>query len=130
MLDYILFQLVPLIHTWFDVPHIKLQHTLASWTALESLIRTINLSDLHGLQTSTIIDGLKDLFVKSQGLIGVIVHLHHCKDISQSLNPNSNWPVSKIGFLASLYWIVILVNNFVEIISNDSGHFDKTLKVK
>lgn len=79
-------------------PHVILEYALANRGVFIALVWPLLLCLLTRCSESSIIDGLKYCTVEMFSLSTVKGVPHQDESISQSLHPNSNGPVAKVGF--------------------------------
>ena len=91
---------------------------------------TVLLSEFATLETGSIVDGLEDLSVEVESFWSIEVDSHDCKSVSQSLDTDSNWSVSHIRVLGFLDWVVVDVDNLVQISDDLSCDLDQIVKVE
>lgn len=55
---------------------------------------------------------------------------HHLEDVSETLHTDTDGTVPQIAIFCFFNRIIVAVNDFVKVTSNNSGDFDKSLEVK
>ena len=76
------------------------------------------------------VDSLEDLLIDLVGTILLEGDLHHQEGVSKTLDANTNWSVSHVGFLCLSARIVVVVDNSVKVLGDNLGDFVKLFKVK
>ena len=76
------------------------------------------------------VDSLEEFLVESLGLIAFELDLQDLQCICQPLDTDTDGPVSTVRPLRLLTWVVIFVDDSVQVPGNDFGHFVQLLEVE
>merc|ERR1719234_2298705 len=88
-------------------PHVVLQLALRHRAAFIGGVGSLNFSKLARGFQSTVVDSLKDLFVKQARLFRLKGQPHENVSISKALNTNSNWSVSHVAVPSLLHRVEV-----------------------
>merc|ERR1719234_626957 len=86
-------------------PHVVLQLALRHRTAFIGGVGSLHFSKLARGFQSTIVDRLKDLFVKQTRLFRLKRQPHEDVSVSKALDTDSNRPVSHVAVPSLLHWV-------------------------
>lgn len=112
-----------------DTPKIELELTLTRWGALESRVRAFFYCKLVRSLDSGVVDGLKDLLVELTSRCRVERQTKSHEGIGETLHTDTDRPVTHVGVLGFLYWVVVDVNDLVQVASYSLGDGVQLLKV-
>lgn len=76
------------------------------------------------------INGLMNQFVDFDGSFIFKGDLHDLESVSQALNANSDGPVSEVGFLSLCHWVIVDIDNLVEVLGDSLADRVKGFVVK
>lgn len=131
ILDHILAQAIPVVSgsVRFLVPEVELEESFAQGRTLKGRVRAFNLAQLHAGLHCCVIDSLKDHGIELECLLMFERYLECEEHISQSLNTDANGTMTEVGVLGLDNWIVVPVNDHVQVSCNDLGHLVELCKV-
>merc|ERR1719234_2437287 len=112
-----------------NTPHVILQLALRHWAAFIGGVGSLNFSKLARGFQGTVVDSLKDLFVKQASLLRLKRQPHENVSVSKALDTNSNRPVSHVAVPRLLNGVEVHLNDLVQVLRCHLGHLLKALKV-
>merc|ERR1719180_715716 len=112
-----------------NTPHVVLQLALRHRAAFIGGVGSLNFSKLTRGFQGTVVDRLKDLFVKQARLFRLKRQSHKNVSVSEALDTNSNRPVSHVAVPSLLHWVEVHLNDLVQVLRRHLGHLFQTLKV-
>merc|ERR1719424_1707877 len=112
-----------------SAPKVKLQLSLARRRASICFIGPIALSKLAGCLASSIIDCLENVFIQLLCSIGLEWQAHHHECVSEALDTQTNRPVLHVRSAALLRWIVVAVDDLVEVACCNLGYIEEALEI-
>ena len=112
-------QIIPIISSsnWSYSPKVKLELSLTHWWSTKSSVRSFFESNFIAHFASSMVHCFEDHFVNKISLISFERNPHHLESISKSLNSDSNWSVSLVWVLSFRNWIIVLIDDSVEVVS-------------
>mmetsp|Transcript_23742 Transcript_23742/g.65637 ORF Transcript_23742/g.65637 Transcript_23742/m.65637 type:complete len:218 (+) Transcript_23742:84-737(+) len=110
-------------------PEVKLQPALARGRAGVRLVRPIARGELAGGLARCEVHGLEDVLIQALGGLALEGEPHDQEGIRQALDAQAYRPVSHVRASSLLHWIVIPVDDLVEVPSGDLRHLVEPLEV-
>merc|ERR1719234_1807752 len=114
---------------WCHTPHVVLQLALRHWAAFIGGVGSLNFSKLTRGFQSTVVDRLKDLFVKQACLFRLKRQPHQNVSVSKALDTDSNRPVSHVAVPCLLHRVEVDLNDLVQVLRRHLGHLLQALKI-
>ena len=75
------------------------------------------------------INSFKHKSIDFEGSLIFVRNLHLLQSISKTLNTNTNWSVSEVRVLSFNDWVIVIVNDLVEVLGNSARDFMKLVVV-
>merc|ERR1719284_614929 len=121
MLRDLLFQAYPIPASapWLFTPHVKLQLPLACWRPVECLIRSIASGKFTGGFTGCKVDCFENIFIQLFCSVTFEGMSQQKNCIRKSLYAKANGTMLHVGEACLRNWVVVAVDNFVEVKSGD-----------
>merc|ERR1719234_2730645 len=112
-----------------NTPHVVLQLALRHRAAFIGGVGSLNFSKLTRGFQGTVVDRLKDLFVKQTRLFRLERQPHKNVSVSKALDTDSNWPVSHVAVPRLLNRVEVHLDDLVQVLRRPLCHLLQTLKV-
>jgi len=77
-----------------------------------------------------VVNRLKDHCVDLEGFIILKGNLHLLKSISKSLDADTDWTVTHVGVLSLGDWVIVAIDDRVEVLRDTLGNFVQVLVVE
>jgi len=113
-----------------DTPHIILELSFADGGAFIRLIRSVLLGEILGSGEGGEVNGLEDLLVQLFGCGTFEGESEEEEGVSKTLDSNTDGAVSQVGSFCFRDWVVVDVNDLVQVAGDDLRDFIELLMIE